>query len=168
MKKMIFLLISVMVGILVYQENGKIIIPNDSIRVRIVANSNSIEDLYSKKKLKDEIKDELFNLVKDASNKEEASNVIEANITKINNMVASKTNDFQIQYGMNFFPKKIYKGVLYQEGEYSSLVITLGKGLGDNWWCVLYPPLCMIEDNHETDDVDFQLYVSHLLKIDSN
>ena len=63
MKKIIFLVISVVIGILVYQKNEKIIIPGDAIRVRIIANSNSIEDLYSKKKLKDEIKNDLYALV---------------------------------------------------------------------------------------------------------
>ena len=163
MKKIVFLLISVVIGILVYQKNDEIIIPSDSIRVRIIANSNNIEDLYKKKKIKEEIKKDLYDLVKDVSNSEEAGKSIENNLDKINNLVSSKTNDFNITYGMNYFPKKTYKGVLYNAGNYNSLVITLGKGLGENWWCVLYPPLCMIDDNETTTDVEYRSFVLDML-----
>ena len=163
MKKIIFLTISVVIGILVYQKNDEIIIPSDSIRVRIIANSNNIEDLYKKKKIKEEIKKDLYDLVKDVSNSEDASKSIENNLDKINNLVSSKTNDFNITYGMNYFPKKTYKGVLYNAGNYNSLVITLGKGLGENWWCVLYPPLCMIDDNETTTDVEYRSFVLDML-----
>ena len=163
MKKIIFLIISIVIGILVYQKNDEIIIPSDSIRVRIIANSNNIEDLYQKKKIKEEIKKDLYDLVKDVSNSEDASKSIENNLDKINNLVSSKTNDFNITYGMNYFPKKTYKGVLYNAGNYNSLVITLGKGLGENWWCVLYPPLCMIDENETTTDVEYRSFVLDML-----
>ena len=164
MKKIIFLVISVVIGILVYQKNEEIIIPGDAIRVRIIANSNSIEDLYSKKKLKDEIKNDLYDLVKDVRSNEEARSSIQNNLDKIDNLVASKTSNYQINYGLNFFPKKEYKGVIYPAGTYQSLVITLGKGLGENWWCVLYPPLCLIDDNKETSNVEYHLLVKDILK----
>ncbi len=164
MKKIVFLLISVVIGILVYQKNDEIIIPSDSIRVRIIANSNNIEDLYKKKKIKEEIKKDLYDLVKNVSNIEDASKSIENNLDKINTLVSSKTNDFNITYGMNYFPKKTYKGVLYSAGNYNSLVITLGKGLGENWWCVLYPPLCMIDENETTSDVEYRSFVLDMLR----
>lgn len=163
MKKIIFLGISVIIGILVYHKNNEIVIPNEAIRVRIVANSNNISDLYQKRKLKDEIKEDLYSLVKDASTKEEATVTIKNNLDNIKEIVASKTKDFKIDYGSNYFPEKIYKGVIYPEGVYDSLVITLGSGLGDNWWCVLYPPLCMIEDNPNTDDVTYRLLINDIL-----
>ena len=164
MKKIMFLGISVLIGILVYQKNDEIIIPSDAIRVRIIANSNNIEDLYAKKKLKNEIKNDLYNMVKNANSSREASDKIENNLDKIESIVSSKTEDYKINYGMNYFPKKTYKGVLYPEGKYNSLVITLGKGLGDNWWCVLYPPLCMMEDNPDTGDTEYRSFVLDILK----
>ena len=60
MKKIIVILISLVIGLLVYNKNDEIIIPSDAIRIRIIANSNSIKDLYEKKKLKDDIKDDLY------------------------------------------------------------------------------------------------------------
>lgn len=164
MKKAIFLIISIVIGILVYKKNDEIIIPSDAIRVRIIANSNNINDLYEKEKLKNEIKDDLYNYIKSANSSLMASKNIEDNIDNINNLVANKTNDFKITYGNNYFPKKVYKGVIYPEGEYKSLVITLGSGLGNNWWCVLYPPLCMIEDSDNTSDVEYRFLISNILR----
>ena len=163
-KKVIFLIISVFIGVLVSKKSDEIIIPNDAIRVRIIANSNNINDLYTKVKMKEEIKNDLYNLVKDAHSSDEASFSIRNNLTNIKKIVREKTNDFKVSYGSNYFPKKVYKGVVYPEGNYDSLVITLGKGLGDNWWCVLYPPLCMIDDNLNTSDVEYRFLVSDLLK----
>ncbi len=163
MKKIVFLLISAIIGALVYQKNDEIIIPTDAIRVRIIANSNNIEDLYQKKKLKEEIKTDLYDLVKEAKNSEEASNNIKNNIDKIRKIVSSKISDFDINYGNNYFPKKEYNGVLYPAGYYESLVITLGSGLGDNWWCVLYPPICMVNENENTSDVEYQIWIKSLL-----
>lgn len=163
MKKIIFLLVSIIIGIMVYQRSDEIIIPSDAIRVRIIANSNSIEDLYKKKKLKEEIKNDLYDLVKKASSSYEADNILKSNLNNIKNMVYKKDNNSKVDYGINYFPSKTYKGVVYPEGEYESLVITLGSGLGDNWWCVLYPPLCMIDDNNDTSDVEYRWLVSDLL-----
>ena len=77
--------------------------------------------------------------------------------------MSNKTGDYSIKYGMNYFPKKVYKGVVYPSGNYESLVITLGSGLGDNWWCVLYPPLCLINDNQTTNDVEYRSFVYDLI-----
>lgn len=167
MKKIIVLIITITIGVLIYKKEDEIIIPSDAIRVRIIANSNSISDLYEKKKLKEEIKNDLYDLVKDANNSIEANNSIINNLDKVKNLVSSKTNDFKLDYGENYFPKKTYKGVIYPEGNYSSLVITLGKGLGDNWWCVLYPPLCLIDENTTTSDIEYRSLIADLLKIDN-
>ena len=157
MKKIVFIIVSIIIGLLVYQKNDEIIIPDDAIRVRIIANSNSINDLYQKKQLKEAIKKDLYDLIKNKKSSKEASDYINNNIDKINNIVSQKISNYKINYGLNYFPSKSYKGVIYPSGYYNSLVITLGKGLGDNWWCVLYPPLCMIEDNETLYNVQYRL-----------
>lgn len=163
MKKIVFLLISVIIGVLVYKKSDEIIIPSDAIRIRIKANSNSIHDLYNKQKLKEEIKNDLYNLIYKAKSSDEANDIINSNLKVIDNLISKKTNDYKVNYGNNYFPKKVYKGVIYPEGEYKSLVITLGSGLGDNWWCVLYPPLCMLEDNYDIDDIEYRSFVADIV-----
>ena len=157
------IIISIIIGALVYQKNSEIIIPSDAIRIRIIANSNNIKDIYEKKKIKSEIVDDLYNLVKNSTNAQDASLIISNNLDKVDSLLKEKVSNYKISYGKNYFPKKVYKGVLYPSGEYESLVITLGSGLGDNWWCVLYPPLCLIEENDNTNDVEYQFLVSNVL-----
>lgn len=158
------IVLCLVIGIILYKKDGEIIIPSDAIRIRLIANSNNISDLKKKMELKESIKEDLYNYVKDAKNSIEASNSIVNNLENINKIISSKTSDFSLEYGKNYFPKKIYKGVIYPEGEYDSLVVTLGKGLGDNWWCVLYPPLCMIDENKTTSNIEYQSLILNLLK----
>ena len=163
LKKIIFLSISILIGVIVNNKNQDIIIPSDAIRMRIIANSNNIEDLFIKKNLKDEIKDDIYSLIKDVNNNSEAGKIIKNNLNKIESIVSDKVSDFKLDYGLNYFPKKSYRGVIYPEGEYESLVITLGKGIGENWWCVLYPPLCLIDDNNTTSDVEYRSLIYDFL-----
>ena len=168
LKKLIVIGLMVVIGILVYQKEEEIIIPSNAIRIRIIANSNSVSDLYQKKMLKESIKNDLYDYVKEAKTSEEANNNINNNLDNIKKIISKKTTDYKLDYGINYFPKKTYKGVVYPEGDYQSLVITLGSGLGDNWWCVLYPPLCLIDENNTTSNVEYRTLISELLKIDNN
>ena len=52
---------------------------------------------------------------------------------------------------------------MYEEGDYESVVITLGNGEGSNFWCVLFPPLCLLDENDTTEDVDYKFFVKELI-----
>lgn len=78
-------------------------------------------------------------------------------------MIEEETSNYKINYGMNYFPSKSYRGIVYPSGKYESLVITLGSGFGDNWWCVLYPPLCLIDEDMDTSDVVYRSYIKDIL-----
>ena len=69
---------------------------------------------------------------------------------------------FSINFGSNYFPETTYKGITYDDGYYESLVVTLGKGEGDNWWCVLFPPLCLLEAEEGTE-VEYRSFVKEIL-----
>ena len=73
----------------------------------------------------------------------------------------NSTQSFQIDYGYHYFPEKEYKGVTYEEGEYESLLVTLGKGEGDNWWCLVYPAFCFTKSENSTNYV----YISKIWEI---
>lgn len=164
MKKIIVIIIALVIGVLLYKKDDFVIIPNESIRIRIVANSDNIEDLVEKKRLKEQIEDDIYKITKDADSLEEARSLINDNLKNIDAIIKNNIDlDYTIDYGVNYFPKKVYRGVLYEAGNYESLVITLGSGLGENWWCVLFPPLCLIEDNETTSDVEYKLYVEEVL-----
>ena len=77
--------------------------------------------------------------------------------------IANKDN-YDINYGENYFPEKEYKGVSYEEGNYESLVITLGDGLGDNFWCVLFPPLCLLEaEENDTNKIEYTSFIKEII-----
>lgn len=172
MKKIILIL--VVFAVILY-SNEKYIIPDDAIRLRIIPNSNSKEDQNIKLKVKDKVQSDLAVILKDAKDSNTAEVILKTNLNVIDNDVKNLLNrenynlGYTINYGYNYFPEKVYKGVTYKEGEYKSLVVKLGAGEGDNWWCVLFPPLCLIEaDESETDEVEYKFYVEKILDMFNN
>lgn len=174
MKKIIFIVITVIVAFLVYVNVNasvdEIVIPDAAIRVRVIANSNSIHDQNMKMKVKERIEKSISPLLVSVENVNEARKIISNSIDNLENdvEVLFKDNnydkDFKVNFGKNFFPDKDYKGVHYDEGEYESLVVTIGEGTGDNWWCVLFPPLCLLDaSDSETEDVEYQFFVTKML-----
>lgn len=157
----------IIVGI-IYKKDEFIVIPNTAIRIRVIANSNSVNDLYQKKVVKNELEDYLYEALNGVNDVNEARDIIKNKLSNVNQIIEDNgINEYKVNYGLNYFPKKVYKGVLYEAGDYESLEVRLGSGVGSNYWCVLFPPLCLINENEDTDDVSYQLYVKELLKIDN-
>lgn len=145
------------------------IIPDEAIRLRVIANSNSQYDQNIKLKVKDQIQIDLYNLLKNTKGIDDARNIINNNINNISNEVKKILEQenynypFTINFGQNYFPEKTYKGITYDEGYYESLVVTLGSGEGNNWWCVLFPPLCLLEAE-ESDEVEYKFFIQELIE----
>ena len=147
-------------------EEKIILIPEEAIRIRVIANSNNENDIKIKEELSKELNQEVEKIIIDSDNINEAREKIENNYNFLTNYVEKKLNDlnysekFKINYGMNYFPEKIFHDVKYKEGYYESLVVTLGEGKGSNYWCVLYPPLCNIDDNNK---IEYKFFVQEIL-----
>ena len=73
------------------------------------------------------------------------------------------TMPYDINYGYNYFPEKQYRGIKYNEGYYESIVISIGNAEGDNWWCVLFPNLCLA-DYESNDENEYKLWVAEKVK----
>ena len=146
----------------------KKLIPDDAIRIRVIPNSNAEYDQNMKLLVKEELQQDMYNLLKDVKGVQEARSVINNNLENINKQVDTIfTNngydmDYSINFGLNYFPEKEYKGVKYEEGYYESLLVTIGEGKGSNWWCVLFPPLCLIEAEESTE-VEYTSFVKELV-----
>lgn len=137
---------------------------NDNlIRIRIIANSNSDYDQNIKINLSNIIKEEMYDLLKEEKNVNNARKIIKNNLNNIDKIVKENVKDYSynINYGMNYFPEKKYNGKTYKEGNYESLLITLGDGNGDNWWCILFPPLCLVEAE-ESEDVEYNFLLKDI------
>ena len=168
MKKIIIILFLITVCYSIYSQKEEILIPEESIRFRIIANSDSKEDQELKLEIKRSVEKELNQLMIEAKNKEQAKNLIAANLPKIESILNTYQIPYQMNLGMNKFPEKEYKGITYEAGEYESLVITLGKGIGKNWWCVMFPPLCLLEAEENNIDEEFLKDISKIDKIFPN
>lgn len=164
MKKFIIIL-SIIVIVLTLNKNESLN-QNDTIRFRVIANSNNETD----QKLKKEIVYNLSNVINESQKStsiEETRKFLNNNMPTFNEIVKDtleKNNDnrsYNINYGLNYFPKKELNNEEYPEGEYESLVITLGEGKGENFWCVLFPPLCMIDKN---EDYEYKSIIKEIFK----
>lgn len=145
------------------------LLPDDAIRLRIIPNSNSTYDQSIKLKVKDLVEKEMYDLLKDTKGSIEARNRILLELPKIEGEVRDLLKKetyplgYQVSFGKHYFPEKKYKGITYEAGMYESLLVTLGKGEGDNWWCVLFPPLCLIEAEESTE-VEYKSFVAEMIE----
>lgn len=150
-------------------KGEEILIPDEAIRLRVIANSNTDYDQNIKLKVRDSVQNVMYNLLKDVTDINQARLIINNNLELIDDNIKNilSQNNYLLNYSLNFgnhyFPEKKYKGITYEEGIYESLLITLGKGEGNNWWCVLFPPLCLIEAE-ESDEVEYKFFVQELIE----
>ncbi len=173
MKKIILFIAIFIIGIILIDKNSsveEIIIPNESIRIRVIAPSDSIEDQRLKKKVKNSIQFELENMLSGVETISDARKILNSNLENVEYTVKTElirnnsSTKFDVNYGLNYFPEKKYKGITYSDGYYESLVITLGEGQGKNWWCVLFPPLCLMnEDEGNMEEVEYKSFVKEIL-----
>ena len=166
MKRIIFLLLLSLIIIYTYKTNEQnIFIPDSSIRLRVIPNSNSPRDINIKEEVKDYLENNIYDLTKDTTDIDEARMIISESIPKIDENIKTifSVNEYPLSYdinfGLNYFPKKIYKGITYNEGYYESLVISIGDANGDNWWCVLFPNLCLIDTDNPRE---YKFYIKEL------
>lgn len=171
MKKMLVFLAIIIICLISVKNNKEelITIPKESIRIRIIANSNSLADQYEKNIIKNKIQIYLEDILKDSTSKQDTERIIKKNISSIEKEIETAIKElgsntmYKINFGNNFFPQKEYKGITYESGFYDSLVITLGKGQGNNWWCVLFPPLCLIDET-DLNDKEYKLFITELIE----
>ncbi len=170
MRKLIAVIVAIIIVITSFKTTDEVIIPNESIRIRVIANSNNTYDQAIKQLVRNNVEDQITTLLIDALNIDEARSIINDNLKEIDltvNDILKNNNynhSYKVNFGYNYFPQKKYKGVVYEEGMYESLVITIGEGKGDNWWCVLFPPLCMMESNDENiEEVEYKSFIKEII-----
>ena len=117
-------------------------------RIHIRADSNEKEAQAVKLKVRDAVVEYLTPLVAVADSKEQAMSLTKGKLKEIEEVAASVLERNGYFYGATAslksesFPTRVYGDYTLSAGEYEALIIELGLGRGDNWWCVVYPPLC--------------------------
>ena len=127
------------------------------VRLHVLANSDTVEDQALKLKVRDAVI-EYMEKQDDLNSAGEAREYLSENLNRLEKIaegvIASEGYDYSARadLGVRYIPEKAYGGITFPAGNYEALNITIGRGDGENWWCVLFPPLCLLEEGTATDD----------------
>lgn len=144
----VFLLILVIVGALILPQNQDY----DYLRLHIRANSNMAIDQNVKYEIKNVVVEFLTPIFSNVKSKVDAIQIVENNRIKLKNLCDKvlKENNFSyvsnVKINNEYFPTRQYQNTTLQSGFYDAVIIELGEAEGDNWWCVMYPPLCFVNN----------------------
>ena len=171
MKKIfsIFLVFIICIGILVGSTNEGCLeaqlvslnydeIKDKLIRFHVIANSDSDEDQAVKLLVRDKVIDYINIQLKDATEVDEARNILMDNIEEVNNIAINVLWENGFDYeaktmiSRENFPDKVYGDYLFPQGNYEAFRIIIGNGEGHNWWCVMYPNMCFSDSMYEVVD----------------
>ena len=146
------------------------LLPENYLRIHIRANSDKPIDQEVKYKVKDAVVEALIPILAQCEDKSEAVKVLKKNFSYIekvaNNVLGACGFDYtsHAKFDKEFFPTRVYDNLVLPEGEYDSLILNLGSGSGNNWWCVVYPAFCFLE----TKNSDNIVYISQIWDIIKN
>lgn len=141
------------------------------LRIHINANSCSEIDKEIKYEIRDKVVNFLSNSLTNCSDKTEAMEVVGENLSSIEALISVVIKENNLNYGARvelkneYFPSRCYENCVLEAGLYDALIITLGEGGGDNWWCVVYPPLCFVNKNSKDEqNIVYQSKIANLIK----
>ena len=151
-----FLMLLLIIGAEAENANGSDVVCSEVLRLHIVANSDSVQDQSIKYKVRDGLLPTVQGLFCQCETVDEALCVANANRERLEDEVRrilAENNCSQkvcVDIGRASYPQKAYGGIIFPKGEYLSVRILLGEGVGQNWWCVLFPSLCDIGIEQES------------------
>lgn len=140
------------------------------LRIHIRANSNDIEDQNVKYKVKEGVVETLLPILAEIETFDEAKVVMQENFALIEATANSilKENGFtytaKAEINNEYFPTRVYDDLTLEEGYYDALILKLGNGTGDNWWCLVYPAFCFTSSDNPNNVV----YISKIWEMISN
>lgn len=148
---LILLSLFILISAISYVDAVSNNIADSVFRLHVIANSDSKEDQELKLKVRDELLSYMNIISKDSANKQEAmqiANEHKEEFTQIAEKVI-KENGYNytvnVQVGKADFPTKYYGDITLPAGTYDALKVQIGEAKGQNWWCVMFPPLCFVD-----------------------
>lgn len=154
-----FILVLVLIsGIVVasYSEDVSSGLAENLIRLHVIANSDSPEDQQLKRDIRDKVIDYMkdkFDTTKDIN---VTKRIINENLESLTSIAKDEISEYNKEYDVKVmlgdypFPTKAYGDITLPAGNYQALRVVIGEGEGQNWWCVLFPPLCFVDATHGT------------------
>lgn len=134
----------------------------DYLRLHIRANSNLSVDQNVKYEIRTMLVDMLTPYLCNVSSKEQAINIINNKTQEIelkcNNLLMNKGFAYKSKVKINneYFPTRTYNNTTLESGYYDAVIVELGDATGDNWWCVMYPPLCFVNKNENNNQIKYK------------
>ena len=119
------------------------------VRLHVLANSDSDEDQNLKLIVRDKVLEKATSLLSECNSQKEAQTIIESNLYVFESVAQSTVISEGYEYEVSIklsdekYPTKSYESCCFPSGNYLSLQILIGEAKGQNWWCVLFPPLCL-------------------------
>lgn len=123
------------------------------IRFHVIANSDAEEDQSLKLKVRDKVVEALSSKLKGVTSLEEAEIILNNNIDYVNNIarnvILSNNYDYEVNTMLSYenFPDKVYGDYVFPQGNYEAFRVIIGEGQGRNWWCVMFPSLCFVDES---------------------
>ncbi len=130
-------------------------ISNEVFRLHILANSDAESDQELKLKVRDKVLEYTESLFENSHSKEEAENAVSDNLQEICNVALKEVRNNGYDYGVTaeitnmYFTTRYYDSYTLPSGMYDALRITIGSGEGHNWWCVMYPSVCISTEENQ-------------------
>lgn len=121
------------------------------IRFHVLANSDTTEDQLLKENVRDAVLAYMAPALKNATSIEESREIIKEHLEEITEVAQTVIGNWDKDYAVytelarEEFPTKVYGDIALPKGEYEACRIVIGEGKGQNWWCVMYPPLCYVD-----------------------
>lgn len=157
-----FFIFTMILGVFVYMgslASDKKQLTDDILRLHVVGASNSGEDQAVKLQVRDAVLAAVTELTAGADNKEDAQKLLADNLSVLeraaNEVLSEQGFSQRVTVSLNReeFPRREYDTFTLPAGVYDSLRVTIGEGQGRNWWCVVFPSLCIPAASEETKDV---------------
>lgn len=128
------------------------------IRFHVIANSDTEEDQNLKLKVRDRVVEALSGKLSGVTSLEEAEIELEKNIEYVNKIAKEVIEENNYTYEVNTmlsyenFPDKVYGDCVFPQGNYEAFRVIIGEGKGQNWWCVMFPSLCFVDESKNSVD----------------
>lgn len=128
------------------------------IRFHVIANSDTDEDQNLKLKVRDKVVEALGEKLSNVNSLEEAENILKENIDYVNEIAKEVIEENNYTYEVNTmlsyenFPDKVYGDYIFPQGNYEAFRVIIGEGKGQNWWCVMFPSLCFVDESKNSVD----------------
>ena len=143
---------------------------SELFRIHIIANSNLEVDSEVKYKIKDEFSKFLTPCLASCQSKTEVKQIVNDNLNSLKVIADGIIKSYHLQYDSKveicteYFPTRSYGEYVVEGGNYDGITVTLGQGKGDNWWCVMFPPLCYYNTDY-TSNYGNVVYKSKIMEI---